>query len=481
MFLRKLFHRPTAIMTSEHTSSPRPGTRNLDPVAPDTDELRERLSQVDVEIEELQSRLDRLADTRASILDTLNLIVYPILTLPPEITSEIFLQYVADCPLHLPGSYIKLNGPPLLATVCRAWRHVALNTQAIWSDITTQRSATDTILQCCLARTGGHSLVLNTALQGENRERKFAVLAPSSPQWQSFECRLRLPVDFAIDEIRGRTPLLRKLAVVAYGKTAQTPITAFSVAPQLREVELHEVSMAEISLPWAQITYAKVWDNKPTEIADMLRQMPLLEKLVLTRSHSFDTPSSPVQLVHLHTLEIRNPDYLNVLDHVTLPALKNLTLEECDNSLPIVLRFLARSGCELHSISLTRFWVPFVCDFLAAVPTVTDVRLDSAYEWWSEEDLIPFFQDLTPSADFLPRLETLSMPWGIPTVPVEVVVMLESRWSQSGDKSNRLKSFKLRCRAEALKKRGQLVVGSDVRTRLHALVADGLEIEIPGV
>ncbi|KAJ7238193.1 hypothetical protein C8J57DRAFT_962028, partial [Mycena rebaudengoi] len=58
---------------------------------------------------------------------------YPILTLPIEITSEIFIAYLPVYP-EFP-SITGLSSPTLLAQVCRHWRAVALDTPSLWRAI----------------------------------------------------------------------------------------------------------------------------------------------------------------------------------------------------------------------------------------------------------------------------------------------------------------------------------------------------------
>ncbi|KAJ7673814.1 hypothetical protein DFH06DRAFT_954437, partial [Mycena polygramma] len=50
-------------------------------------------------------------------------IVYPVLTLPPEITAQIFVQAVK--PLDKASS---TSAPLLLLRICRQWRTIALST-----------------------------------------------------------------------------------------------------------------------------------------------------------------------------------------------------------------------------------------------------------------------------------------------------------------------------------------------------------------
>ncbi|KAJ6509125.1 hypothetical protein DFH09DRAFT_861760, partial [Mycena vulgaris] len=89
-----------------------------------------RLAEIDAEITELQARLSHLAVTRKPLADALESIVYPILTLPPEITAEIFIHYCALSPWTI--LHESRSGPLLLANICRTWRGIAINLRSIW-------------------------------------------------------------------------------------------------------------------------------------------------------------------------------------------------------------------------------------------------------------------------------------------------------------------------------------------------------------
>ncbi|KAJ7660800.1 hypothetical protein DFH06DRAFT_1193312 [Mycena polygramma] len=471
-------------MSNQHISSPHIRTRSPDPASLARGRLRTRLTQLDAEIEDLQTRLNQLTTARNSVLDSLNSIVYPILTLPNEITTEIFLNYVSDYPLRLPESYRQLAGPPLLASVCRSWRHVALHLPAIWSNITVNSDFTTTmLLQCCLARAKARPLALNTDLEGSNAE-VFVALAAYSMQWEIFECDVILPLLFSDDGVRGRTPILKKLVVSRHGGRSNdvSPLTAFSEAPQLREVDLEEMSTRSISLPWAQLTQLTCRSNNSVEIAEMLHLTTRLEKLVLFNLYSSpgSAPAPPICLHYLHTLELLYITSLDVLDRFTLPALKTLALEGSSALLPTLLQFFARSaaGHELRSVSMTDVGLSFVDQVLAAVPGVINVQLCIHRAWLWDEHLIPLLQRCTTDAEFLPNLETLSVEWYTRAVPAQVVEMLEARW---GGGSRKLKSFKLRCRSKSWHEVDELNKSAVLRARLQALIADGLEVELPGM
>ncbi|KAJ7122296.1 hypothetical protein C8R44DRAFT_590585, partial [Mycena epipterygia] len=54
--------------------------------------------------------------------------IYPILTIPSELTSEIFLHCLPDEPVSASAS----TAPMLLGMVCREWRFVAHGDPRLW-------------------------------------------------------------------------------------------------------------------------------------------------------------------------------------------------------------------------------------------------------------------------------------------------------------------------------------------------------------
>ncbi|KAJ7841811.1 hypothetical protein B0H14DRAFT_2316031, partial [Mycena olivaceomarginata] len=59
----------------------------------------------------------------------LKLIIYPVLTLPSEIVSQIFLQCL---PAHNRIRPSPRKAPLVLAQICRYWRQIALSTGRLW-------------------------------------------------------------------------------------------------------------------------------------------------------------------------------------------------------------------------------------------------------------------------------------------------------------------------------------------------------------
>ncbi|KAJ7166778.1 hypothetical protein C8R46DRAFT_872873, partial [Mycena filopes] len=70
----------------------------------------------------------RLTEEKIAIEKSLDSTVYPILTLPVEITAEIFIHCLPDAPAS-PSVRI---APMLLARRCRQWRNIACSTPRLW-------------------------------------------------------------------------------------------------------------------------------------------------------------------------------------------------------------------------------------------------------------------------------------------------------------------------------------------------------------
>ncbi|KAJ7231014.1 hypothetical protein C8J57DRAFT_966010, partial [Mycena rebaudengoi] len=58
---------------------------------------------------------------------------YPILTLPTEITSGIFVHFLPPYPQCTPAT--GLSSPELPCQICRVWREIALGTPQLWRAI----------------------------------------------------------------------------------------------------------------------------------------------------------------------------------------------------------------------------------------------------------------------------------------------------------------------------------------------------------
>ncbi|KAJ7325534.1 hypothetical protein DFH08DRAFT_711301, partial [Mycena albidolilacea] len=79
---------------------------------------------------ELERCLGALKEERSLLQDRLATYAYPVLTLPNEIVSEIFIHFLPEYPKRPPP--IGLLSPYLLCHICRQWRSIAFATPALW-------------------------------------------------------------------------------------------------------------------------------------------------------------------------------------------------------------------------------------------------------------------------------------------------------------------------------------------------------------
>ncbi|KAJ7036738.1 hypothetical protein C8F04DRAFT_883768, partial [Mycena alexandri] len=86
------------------------------------------------------------------------IIVYPILSLPTEITTEILHRWCApNAPS--PGPYSS-EGPLLLAQICHQWRQIVIHTPELWRDLYFTDNSPVNLFKLWLNRSGNIPLEL---------------------------------------------------------------------------------------------------------------------------------------------------------------------------------------------------------------------------------------------------------------------------------------------------------------------------------
>ncbi|KAJ6512560.1 hypothetical protein C8R45DRAFT_812130 [Mycena sanguinolenta] len=99
---------------------------------------RVRLLDLAARIIDLERALSALRAEQAQVQERLDAYKYPALTLPNELTSEIFIHFLPLYPV--PPPLIGLASPTALTRICRKWREIALDTPALWRAIEFGRS-----------------------------------------------------------------------------------------------------------------------------------------------------------------------------------------------------------------------------------------------------------------------------------------------------------------------------------------------------
>ncbi|KAJ7157205.1 hypothetical protein C8R46DRAFT_1004100, partial [Mycena filopes] len=205
--------------------------------------LRAQLAEFDASIAELNSRLWVLERARWPIKRQLDRVVYPILTVPPEIMSEIFLRCLPPAPVESkvdqPSPHPGL-APLLLLRVCRTWKEIALSTPHLWdslhlSDSTLPSPNTMTkVVTGWFGRAGSSPLTLSLRTQWSlGADAIGTILSPLAPRLK----KLWLKLD-RVDDLAnfGPFPILEILKISRHMYDPESPLKLFSVAPRLHRL-----------------------------------------------------------------------------------------------------------------------------------------------------------------------------------------------------------------------------------------------------
>ncbi|KAJ7755898.1 hypothetical protein B0H16DRAFT_1540039, partial [Mycena metata] len=188
-----------------------------------TIDLRRRLVELDAQILEQKRVLHSLQQTRIAVERELReTATYPILTLPVEVTIEIFHRL----PLEVGDKMgIRRNAAPIsLTTVCRSWRAIALSTPTLWS---TLKISFDDIPFTVIAKPGLVESFINQWL-GRSGECPLS-LTFSLPQLEIDS--LYNQVDFSISRLR---PIIHQ-----YAHRVRYIELDFKEDTRISELELH--------------------------------------------------------------------------------------------------------------------------------------------------------------------------------------------------------------------------------------------------
>ncbi|KAK7001869.1 F-box domain-containing protein [Favolaschia claudopus] len=477
----------------------------MDSATPDVDpsnpSLRNRLTELSLQINDLYARIERLEAERRLIVTALDAIVYPVLSLPVDITTEIFAHYFDDLlddggKLQIPVFNLERArhaGPLRLSHVCRAWRSIAVEMPSLWNRIratSLQKNPPGPdwrrLLDCWLSRTGSHMLYLDfVGLQHRDVQTRllFPSIASYSPRWRVLRCYLNTPLLFPIDTIRGRIPLLRELDIRRQDIDAPgDPVTAFFEAPELRKVQLCHLPPDSISLPWAQLTHLTLFGQSTACAIEVLHQTPNLVELSLDlRQRPGEAPPLPVILHHVRKLSLPNTfqRFSKFLHYLTLPRLTTFDIRSSsspaqDGDVATVLALFRLSHCVVESVVCGGRYEDIALSTLAMTDMASTVTLHAN---WFNSTLSKFFVRIATNPDFLPNLESLYLPdceTGIPFV--EIADMLSARWYNRRGHAPRLKTFHL------IRKAGSVPVDyipdASVLDRFRALMDDGVDIRI---
>ncbi|KAJ6570808.1 hypothetical protein DFH09DRAFT_1462705 [Mycena vulgaris] len=411
------------------------------------------------EVTALSALIDTLASEQHLLQNVLDSIVYPVLTLPPEITTNIFVQCIPGDPA--PSPY---TAPLLIAQICRQWRAIAFATPTLWQSITLDY---------------GYRPICHCGTLLEMWLHNSANL----PLFLSFGCEVQMPL--LIDTCLIHCHRWREITISSGVKLA-APHTHF---PILRNVTLRrhiggDVPTFLVQLPWARLTTLTVETfGHASECFPMLTDCSGLLHLTHTAvadRHNLSIFQYPhVTLDSLQSLNI-GARSSGLMAHLTLPRLRQLTLNgKFGKARSPVQALLSRSSCPLQRLSIifdegqdsTPESLQF---FLPAVPTVTHLALTIPVSPQLRHAISPL-----ASTDILPLMENLS----IDVVRVRdhydsLLDVLRGHGRRSGGANLKAFSLLLRPDAHPDSPSASSPLSENVMTQFRHLVAGGLQIHI---
>ncbi|KAJ7256929.1 hypothetical protein C8J57DRAFT_1648962 [Mycena rebaudengoi] len=322
----------------------------------------------------------------------------PILTIPNEIMSEIFISFLPAYPERPPIT--GLLSPALLGQICRIWREVAFNTPTLWRAIEiylhngSSSDAQLNVLTTWLSRSRNCPLSVSFETDHNFTSPHFtAALLSHSERWEHIT--LIIPFDLRwLEGLDRPFPLLRNLTFgPKHYSVNEGAITVFRDASQLRTVVLGVMfNASRVVLPWSQLTSIAAVKIEPAMVANILRQATALVHLNCTVWDDDIVPDPVPPLTRLKVLILRDEDndlgpQKLLLDSLTAPALEHLTISEHElghKSISTIAAFLSRSHCSLQSLHATEAMLPKTLYRVAfpSIPNIVVERVDEEGAFW---------------------------------------------------------------------------------------------------
>ncbi|KAJ7720906.1 hypothetical protein B0H16DRAFT_1792189, partial [Mycena metata] len=359
---------------------------------------------------ELERSLSCLEEERSLLQDQLDAYTYPVLTLPNEIVSEIFIHFLPVYPETPP--IIGSSSPNVLGHICRKWREIAFRTSVLWRAITLSLRNGKRLdhklrlLELWLKRSGSCLLSIHIDLDidpnvvGTNRAATFTqAIAAHSARWEYLQlCSPTHPFPY----IAAPLPFLRALTMgsvkpIVNGTPNTDSLTqALHTAPLLQNVAVVFWREHCISLyPWSQLTRFTGHSILPHLCVDILaRAHNLIYCNVFVYAESADEVTQTAQNVTHQTLSSLIlcgylPDDMpwKFLDIFTLPALRKLEVRQGllqGDPIGLLESLISRSKChmqELYVPDLDRRSLKTYRLALPAVGSITREVLDRVNPW----------------------------------------------------------------------------------------------------
>ncbi|KAJ7257972.1 hypothetical protein B0H12DRAFT_1232522 [Mycena haematopus] len=295
---------------------------------------RAHIAEIDAKILALRRSIQVLEAEKLRTQEQLNSYTYPVLTLPNEIVSEIFIHFLPVYPVPPPltGS----RSPTTLTHICRTWRNIALTTPALWRAISyplrEDQGQLLRILECWLSRSGCLPLsFLMDSIWDTISGECLDALVPHCARWEFITLAATSETD--IFALQGAMPLLQQLEIKAWDDGPPPSPIRFCGTSHLRSVTLWQLSCSTDVLPWSQLTsLTLIYDS--IGCSDILQHtVNLVHCHLAFRGDAETVPASNVRLPFLESLVLtRFKAYddapAHYLETLITPALRTLEIPE---------------------------------------------------------------------------------------------------------------------------------------------------------
>ncbi|KAF7353319.1 F-box domain-containing protein [Mycena sanguinolenta] len=304
-------------------------------------DLENSIRVLQLEREKAQSRLDSYK--------------YPVLALPTEIVTEIFLR--------IPPSYPVVPSPAetrslaALACICREWREIALSIPSLWKainflDLPSEHRVHNSQLWLQRSRSCPLSIEFDAGDTGNLADVfKFLTLGAHRARCEHMKLGL-FPRDLPLME--GSMPLLRHLDLELHNGSPIRPVS-LSEAPLLRSAVLNSEAASWVLLPWTQLTSLVLNGVILRDCFTILEQTPNLIHCELYVGSNMDDRNRVISLPRLESLVLQGlaHPFMPYLQSLATPALCHLTITEPflgHNPFRSLTDFISESASKLQEV-----------------------------------------------------------------------------------------------------------------------------------
>ncbi|KAJ7840346.1 hypothetical protein B0H13DRAFT_2287126 [Mycena leptocephala] len=341
---------------------------------------RTRVTDLEAQILHLERSLSALRNEKTRAQERLDSYKYPVLTLPNEIVSEIFMHFLPTYPRFPPLTGIL--SPTILTQICRKWREIALGTPALWRIMSDSADPPFNqlahVFNIWLNRSRSCPLSLQLGLGRLDITPVLAAIVPHRRRWERLELYFLSPSHLPI--LDGPMPLLRYLELHLDPPIVGTAAVVLD-APLLHTVALDANAASKVILPWTQLTSLALLYVSPHECVPILQQT---SNLVRCKLRFFFDPNSnhtgpDVTLPCLESLTLSHVDHESVTDFLEtliVPALRSLEIpEQLLDADPIksLAVFISKSGCKLEELLIAGTVSVPLSSYCNAFPSIRNI------------------------------------------------------------------------------------------------------------